>query len=78
MQDIICYVLQRNTFYGHSGNILVSMIDGNSSGIRRIKNTRNNIILIQVHHLNINDKGNTELLDWQQSKITKPPLFKSI
>ena len=61
------------------------MIDDNNGDIRelawrRIKKTRKNkektVRIFQVPPLNFNAKDYIDLIDWQQSKITEPPLTR--
>ena len=77
-------VIKRNGYFAHPENILISMIDDDNRDIRevgwrRIKDARQtkkgkSVRPFKVPPLNFDAEKYTELIDWQTTKITEPPL----
>ena len=77
-------VIRRNALFAHPENILVSVIDDDCSkrrelSWRRIMKARQtdkgkNVRYFKIPPLNFDANNNTELIDWQGSKVTEPPL----
>ena len=89
LKSIIDPVIQRNAYYAHPENLLLSMITDERKqvrelGFRRIMKARQNkqlqkkLRLMQPPNLNFNATDYTELIDWQTCKLTEPPLTMTI
>lgn len=85
---VVFPVIQRNAHFSHPENILVSMIDDDNVDIRelgwrRIKKARQSekgktVRLFEVPALNFDAMNYIELIDWQGTKITEPPLTQQM
>jgi len=89
LKSIVDPVIQRNAFFAHPENVLLSMItDERKSirelGIRRIMKARSSkkpqrgIRIFHPPSLNFHAADYTELIDWQSCEVTEPPLTKDI
>ena len=85
---VVYPVIQRNAYFAHPENILVSMINDDDRDIRelawrRIKIAREtekakNVRLFKVPQLNFGAKTYVDIINWQDTKITEPPLTKQM
>lgn len=89
LRSIVDPVIQRNGFFGHPENILLSMITDNRRhirelGLRRIMKTRTKestptaLRRFTVPQLNFDAKEYVELINWQDVEVTEPPLTLNI
>lgn len=86
--NIVRPVIQRNAFFCHPENILAAMIADNKDetrelGWRRIKKTRQknkqkSVRCFKVPPINFDATDYTDLIDWQLSHISEPPLTRNI
>ena len=90
LKAIVDPVLQRNGFFGHPENMLLSMITDDRRhvrelGLRRImrarankqpKRPKNGIRVFQVPTFNMDAEDYIELIDWQSGTVTEPPVTK--
>jgi hypothetical protein len=86
VKRIIQPVIQRNAFFGHPENILLTMIQDDRSqirelGWRRIKKARaeyrgKTIRDFKIPPLNFESTDYTNLINWQDIKVTEPPLTR--
>jgi hypothetical protein len=84
LKSVIDPVIERNGYFGHPENVLLSMITDDRKeirelGVRRILKARNRQVVngvrqFTVPKLNLNADDYTTLIDWQTSAITEPPL----
>jgi hypothetical protein len=86
LKGIIDPVLQRNGYFGHPENILLAMITDarkyiRELGMRRIlkaRSTSYGIRRFTIPVLNFNAKDYVDLIDWQATEISEPPLMSDI
>jgi hypothetical protein len=89
LRAIVDQVIQRNGYFGHPENILLSMITDNRKhirelGLRRImrarasKQSTNEVRIFKVPPFNFDAKDYEELIDWQSCTVTEPPVIKSM
>ena len=87
LRNIIDPAIQRNGYYGHPENLLLAMIsderlDVREFGLRRILKARSEkqAVLCQfsVPKLKFDAREYFELVDWQESVITEPPLTMDV
>lgn len=88
LRDVIDRVIQRNAFFAHPENLLLSLItdqslDMRSLGWRRIKKARNlrknkRVRTFVVPNINSNAQHYVDLIDWSSCSLHEPPLTKSI
>jgi hypothetical protein len=86
LKALIDPVIQRNAYFGHHENILLSMITDNRKhirelGMRRILRARSQKYGIRqfcVPTLNFAANDYIDLIDWQNTNITEPPLLAEI
>ena len=88
VRNIVYLVIQRNAFFAHPENLLLSMINDDSSDIRqlgwkRIKKTREKFIgktnkTFQIPDLHFEAEMYFDTINWQKVKLTEPPLTRSI
>jgi hypothetical protein len=89
LRDIIDPVIQRNGFFGHPENLLLSMITDDRKhvrelGVRRIMRARANVQLqhhirvFEVPPLNFDARDYIELIDWRACSLSEPPATKSL
>ena len=82
-------VIQRNAFYAHPENLLLSMIADDRKeirelGVRRIMKARSSkksnrgVRIFLPPTLVFNAANYTELIDWQSCELTEPPATKDI
>lgn len=86
--EIINPVIQRNGFYAHPENILISMVTDESKlirelGYRRLLRIRqevqdDHIRFFTIPKINFDATDFVELIDWQSCKLTEPPLLRNI
>ena len=86
--DIAFPVVQRNAFFSHPENIILSKITDprkhiRQIGYRRIRKSRSNTLnktvrKFQVPKLNFDAVSYTDLIDWQTVNVTEPPLTKNL
>ena len=88
-RSIVEPVIQRNAFFAHPENLLMSMVHDESGfirelGWRRIRKARNaranenNLRTFSVPKLNFNASDYTAMIDWFQTEIFEPPLTRNI
>ena len=87
VRDVVDAVIQRNGFFGHPENILLSMLSDErlnirELGLRRILKARSNVLtssnvirIFQVPPFNFQATNYIDLIDWQECDITEPPLI---
>lgn len=88
MKDIIDPVIQRNAYFAHPENLLIAMLLDEQESIRkqamncilqcRKNNTKKGVRKFVVPKLNFNAKHYTNLIDWNKTTITEPPLTKNL
>jgi hypothetical protein len=87
LKHIIDPVLQRNGFFGHPENILLAMITDERKhvrelGLRRILKARSTRVAgirkFTVPALNYDSSDYLELIDWQNTNLTEPPLITDL
>lgn len=87
LRDVIDPVLQRNGYFGHPENLLLTMIADERQyirelGLRRILKARaeKQTVLREfvVPKLNLDANEYFELINWQDTKITEPPLTADV
>ncbi|CAH1110778.1 unnamed protein product [Psylliodes chrysocephalus] len=85
VKDVIDPVIQRNAFFDHPENILLSMLTDDRKpmrelALRRILKCRvnglynRNIRQFKVTKLNFDTQDYTELINWQSVSVIEPPL----
>jgi len=87
LKNVIDPVIQRNSYFGHPENILLTMITDDRKfvrelGLRRIliarkKNSRN-IRKFAIPNFNFEATEYYEMIDWQNWDQTEPPITKGI
>ncbi|KAK4880966.1 hypothetical protein RN001_004285 [Aquatica leii] len=90
LRDIVDPVIQRNVFFGHHENIILSMISDERKhirelGLRRIlkaisvlpRKTKN-VRVFKLSALCFKENEYFELIDWQKCEITEPPILSRI
>lgn len=87
LRDVIDPVLQRNGYFGHPENLLLTMIADERQyirelGLRRILKARaeKQPVLREfvVPKLNLDANEYFELINWQDTEITEPPLTADV
>lgn len=88
VQTIVRPVIQRNGYFAHPENILLAMIADDRSHVRelawrRIKNARTTnknteVRIFKVPALNFEANDFIEIIDWQNTVITEPPLTQML
>jgi len=89
IKNIIYSALQRNGYFAHPENILISMLADNKQhirelGLRRILKSRemikgrSQVREFKIPILNFEADTYIDLIDWLSVEITEPPLTKSI
>ena len=87
IQAIVNPVIQRNAYFGHPENILLSMINDDQKhvrelGWRRILKARtlarSAIRSFEIPELNFNSSTFIDMIKWQNTGITEPPLTKNM
>jgi len=87
LKQVIDPVLQRNGFFGHPENLLLAMITDERKhvrelGLRRILKARSQTVAgirkFTVSELNFDSSDYIELIDWQNTDITEPPLIADL
>ena len=84
VRDIVFPVIQRNAFYAHPENILLSMIQDERSHIRelswrRIKKAREqckgkSVRIFKIPPLNFEAAVYTDMIRWVDAEVTEPPI----
>ena len=88
LKNIVDPVIQRNSFFTHPENLLISMITDDRKhicelGIRRILKARHHlqsfstgqaVRQFQLPRLNFASEDYTEMIDWAIENVTEPPL----
>lgn len=86
LKSVIDPVLQRNSYFGHPENLLLTMLSDNEKHIRelalrRILKARRDkpqkLRLFQVPEINMDANVYYDLINWQ-NKITEPPILMQI
>ena len=88
VRNMVYPVIQRNAFSGHPENLLLCMINDESSNIRqlewrRIKKAREQskgktIRIFQIPDLNFKAEMYFDMINWKKVNLTEPPLTRSI
>ena len=87
IKAIVYPVIQRNGFFGHPENLLLSMISDSRPHVRklgllRIMKARSlikaNIRQFSIPEINFEATDYIELIDWQKCKLTEPPITTCI
>lgn len=87
LKKIIDRVIQRNGYFGHPENILIAMLADDREIIRKLayqrilKSRAENTLELRtfkVPALNFDAKDYTDLITWQDCKITEPPLTSNL
>jgi hypothetical protein len=84
IQSIVMPVIQRNAYFSHPENILLSMIGG--LAWRRIKKTRcdtsvertHNVRKFSIPKLNFDCNDYVDLIHWPKVTLTEPPLTMNL
>ena len=85
-RSVVDQCIQRNGFYGHPENVLLSMVADDRPeirelAVRRIKKARQakstNIRKFVLPKLNLDAEDYHSLVNWQECPITEPPLLMS-
>ena len=83
LKKIVDKVIQQNGYFGHPENVLVAMLGDDKESIRelayqRILKARSEnapgLRTFKVPALNFNAEHYTEMIPWQDYKVTEPPL----
>ena len=88
LRAIVDRVIQRNGFFGHPENILLSMITDERKhvrelGLRRIMRARSSkqpergVRIFDIPPFNFEAADYIDLIDWQLCTLTDPPVLKS-
>lgn len=86
LKSIIHPVIQRNSCFAHSENLLLAMLTDSQTHIRELaarrilkaRNTKTNKIrLFQLPNINFDALSYVDLIDWQEN-VTEPPILKTI
>ena len=86
LKKVINPVIQRNAYFAHPENILLSLITDDSKtirelGMRRILWARSESYWLRkfsIPTLNFNAQSYIDLIDWQLTDVTKPPLLANV
>ena len=88
VRSIVNPVIQRNAFYAHSENMLLSMVNdvegsNRELGWRRIKKARatdkgKTVRTFRIPKLNFDATSYIDMINWQEENITEPPLTRGI
>jgi len=86
LKAVIDPVIERNAYFAHPENILLAMLVDERMfvrelAMRRILKARTETYRLRkfvVPKLNFNAKDYIELIDWQHTDISEPPLFANI
>ena len=86
IKAIIDPVIQRNSYFAHPENVILAMLNDERKhiqelAVRRILRARSDpqkLRLFQIPKINFSAKKYTDMIDWQKTLITKPPLLKHI
>ena len=87
LKEVVDPVIQRNGFFGHPENLLLTMITDERKhirelGLRRILKARSNPVVgirkFTIPDLNFNSSDYIELIDWHTTAITEPPLIVDV
>jgi len=86
LKKVIDPVIQRNAYFAHPENILLSMItDDNKTipelGMCRILRARSEsygLRKFSIPTLNFNAQSYIDLIDWQLTDVTEPPLLAEV
>ncbi|CAH1116385.1 unnamed protein product [Phaedon cochleariae] len=89
LKKIVDPVIQRNSYFAHSENILLAMLADSRKYIRELALRRilkcrtshpieNGIREFKVPRINFEAEEYWDMIDWQQGDITEPPLTKDI
>ena len=87
VRDVVHKVLQRNAFFAHPENILIAMLFDDEEhvrelGWRRVLKTRISATTKRrtfiVPKLLLNSQKYYEIIDWQCTAISEPPVLKRI
>lgn len=91
LRDIVDAVIQRNGFFGHHENILLSMLTDDrihirELGVRRILKARSSLApapskkvrVFKISALNFEAREYFELINWQDCELTEPPITSRI
>ena len=86
--DNVKPVIQKNAFFAHMENILLSMICDSRSFIRKIgwrwikkcKETKRekSVRIFRVPKLRFEPEDYTNMIDWQETLISEPPLTRNM
>lgn len=85
-KDVIDPVIQRNAYFAHPENLLLSMITDERKtirelGMRRILRARSEssgLRKFSIPTLNFNAQNYIDLIDWQMTDVTEPPLLADL
>ncbi|GBP52809.1 WD repeat, SAM and U-box domain-containing protein 1 [Eumeta japonica] len=87
MKKIVDNVIQRNGYFGHPENVLVAMLGDDMESIRELayqqiltarSETAPGIRTFKVPALNFDAEDYTQIITWQDLKITEPPLTSKL
>ena len=88
IKDIVFPIIQRNAYYAHPENLLICMINDDSSDIRnlawrRIKEARDSfkgksVRSFQIPELDFDAERYIDMISWENINITEPPLTRDI
>ena len=88
IQQIIKPVIKNNAYFGHPENILLVMLQDKSQfiremGWRRVKKARSSstdkkVRKFDIPMINFDAKEYTELINWQDTPVTEPPITKEL
>src|SRR6266568_2931266 len=86
LKNVIDPVIQRNAYFAHPENILLSMITDHSKtirelGLRRILRARSEkygLRMFSIPTLNFNAQNYMDMIDWQNTPVTEPPLLAEV
>lgn len=88
LRNTVDRVIQRNAFFAHPENILITMIGDNRQHIRELALRRilkcrslkcdGEVRDFKVPELNFEASDYTELINWQSIEVSEPPLTKKI
>lgn len=89
LKAVIFPVIERNSFYAHPENLLIAMIFDERRhirelGLRRVLKARQSVSIgkgVRNFHtplLNFDALDYTEMIDWNATKISSPPLLRGV
>ena len=88
LKKVIDPVIDRNGYFAHSENLLIAMLGDDRKHIRELalrrilkcRSTKKNddVRIFRTNKLNFNCEDYVDLIDWQNIKITEPPLTMEI